>query len=284
MNITPKLLDCLPLEMKRIINNYEAINEIRISKGCPMGLTVGNKTLITDYVVSGDELEFCLQRICKSSMHTYFDSIKKGYIPFDEGYRIGVCGKAVTDDGNIRNISEITSINIRIPTRNYKVPKALLNTVSHSNGILVYSPANIGKTTFLKALINHLSSPPHNKRMSVIDCKGELYTHKNNSSIVDYFVGYPKYDAINMAIQNMSPEIIVCDEIGLTDDVSPFVECANCGVCLICSAHAVNSKQIMSRKNIRKLIDLGVFEAFVGIKISHGERIYDFKKREDLIS
>lgn len=282
MNIDKNILECLPFQVRQVVMKYDYANEIRLSENSRLCITIDNKNLITDYVVSKEDIESCTAKFCKNSVHTYFDSIKKGYIPYDNGYRIGVCGCAVTDNGVIKNISRITSLNIRIPSKNISVPQEFLKTLSSNKGILVYSPVNTGKTTFLKALIGHFSSPPNNKRLSVIDCKNELFASKKPTCPVDYFVGYPKYEAINMAVQNMSPDIIVCDEIGLCDDVSPLIECANCGINLICSAHASSIEQLISRKNVSQLIYANIFEGFVGIKNIRGERKYVYKTREEL--
>lgn len=284
MEIDNDILECLPVSIQQKMTVYHSIDEIRIRVNRPLCFTIGNKNLVTDHIVTKEEIEYCLNKFCKNSLHTYFETIKKGYIPFGNGYRIGVCGEAVNDKNSITNISRINSLNIRIPSYQCEIPISLLNSIPINEGTMIYSPANYGKTTLLRSVISHLSLPPYNKRIAVIDTKNELYSpylHKNCP--VDFYTFYPKYEAINMAIQTMSPEIVVCDEIGIQDDISPLIECKNCGVVLICSAHARTISELMSRNNIKIMHENGVFGAYIGINMTSNKRVYNYANKKEVI-
>lgn len=283
MNANQEILKCLPCAVLEKIKEIKKISEIRIYASKNLCLKIDNKLIVTDVVVSSEELDLCIKKLCKYSIYAYSDSIKQGYIPLENGYRVGVCGKAIIDKGNIINISQIKSINIRIPTDDYYVPQSFLEQIGETKGILVYSSVNTGKTTFLKAIISYFSSPEKNKTISVIDCKNELYSpQKHKNSPVDFFSEYPKYEAINIAIANMSPDLIVCDEIGINDDTSTLIEAKNCGIDLICSAHASSINELLSRKNISILHQLNVFGGYVGISIKNGKRMFEFTERKDI--
>jgi len=284
MNIKKDIFECLPEGIKNKIIEYPYINEIRIRKNKPLCFAIGGKNYVSNYIVSEEEMQFCITKFCKNSVHKYFEDIKNGYIPYDFGYRIGVCGNAIVDKNTITNISEINCLNIRIPHDESSVDFDFLKNIPLDKGILIYSPPNYGKTTLLKQIIRLLSLPPHNKTLSVVDPKKELYSydlHKNCP--VDFFSGYPKKTAIDMAVRNMSPDIIVCDEIGLDDDTSSLIECKNSGVTLICSAHAKTLGELLQRKNIKNLHELNVFEGYIGISIKNNKRTYLYQKREDYI-
>ena len=277
------LCSCLSENIVDIVSRYPIINEIRIRTGRPLCVTSGNTNIVTGYITTKDEVEQCIKKLCKNSVHTYTEAIKNGYIPFENGYRIGVCGTAVTDKGAIMSVSKINSLNIRIPYTKTDIPLDVLHTIPPSKSGLIYSPANYGKTTLLRSFIKHYSTPPYNKRVAVIDSKNELYSpYIHSEAAADFFSSYPKYYAIDLAIKNMSPEIIICDEIGILDDVSPFVESKSCGISLLCSAHASKLDELLKRPNIRKLHESAVFDTYIGVSISNGERNYTITKKEDV--
>ncbi len=274
---------CLPTPVIDIIRNYNTVNEIRMRKNCPLALTVGNKNLICNYVTTRSDIEYSLSRFCKNSVYSYFDFINQGYIPFDNGYRIGVCGNAVLEKNNVINISEVKSLNIRIPCEEINIPTAFLKNLPYEKSLLVFSGPNIGKTTFLKNAAALLASPPFNKRVTVIDCKNEIHSNSiHHACPIDFFTNYPKYTAIDLAIRNMSPQILICDEIGLNDEIAPLIECRNSGVALICSAHASTTEELFRRENIKKLHKANVFGGYIGITQIDNTRHYSYINREDI--
>ncbi len=282
--VNEKIQNCLSPEIRNKMSKYIVINEIRMRKNSPLCFTVGNNNIVTDHIVSESEIQSAVNSFCKNSLHSYFDNIKKGFIPFDNGCRIGVCGKAVTEGDRVINISEISSLNIRLPSEKSYIPNDLLKNMCIENGVLIYSPPGFGKTTLLRKIISFYSSPPYNKRIVVIDCRNELnFDSSDSSSSVDMFVGYPKALAIDIAVRTMSPEIIVCDEIGLNDDTDALTECRNCGVNIICTAHAKDISELLKRKNIKRLHDIKVFGGYLGITLKNGQRNYEYKKHEDIL-
>lgn len=283
MDIDKNLLSCLPSAIQEKISQYNVINEIRIRADCPVCFTIGNKNHVIDCITKKEEVNDCLKKLCKNSVYTYSESIKKGYVPFENGYRIGVCGQAITDKNMITNITSISSLNIRIPTVDHDIPQSLLKSLSNQKSTLIYSPANYGKTTFLRTIIRHLSSAPHNKKIAVIDTKNEIYLPTIHEKCpVDFFRSYPKYEAMNIAIQTMSPEVIVCDEIGIQDDITPLIECKNCGINLICSTHARTIDELLARQNIYELYKSKTFDSYIGINFNSNKRVYTYKTKEEI--
>ena len=274
---------CLPDAVIKIIRNYKNINEIRMRENSKLALTVGNKNIICNYVTSKKDIEYSFTHFCKCSVYSYSDNIKQGFIPFDGGYRIGVCGKAVLDKKEIINISDIKSLNIRIPSGEINISTDFLENIPYQKSILIYSAPNTGKTTLLKNIASFLSSPPQNKRVVVIDCKNEIYSenlHEGRS--IDFFTNYPKAIAIDLAVRNMTPQFIICDEIGLNEEIDSLIECKNSGVGLICSAHASSIEELFKRSNIKHLQKAGVFGGYIGIKQTNNTRQYSFIRQEEI--
>ena len=274
---------CLPIAVVDIIRAYKNINEIRMRENCKLSLTVGNKNIICNYVTSKKDIEYSVTQFCKCSVYSYSDNITQGFIPFEGGYRIGVCGKAILDKKEIINISEIKSLNVRIPSEEITISSNFLQNLPYEKSLLIYSCPSAGKTTLLKKIASFLGSSPYNKRVVVIDCKNEIYSaslHKGCS--IDFYSNYPKSIAIDLAVRNMSPQYIICDEIGLNEEVESLIECKNSGVSLICSAHANSTDELLKKDNIKKLHKAGVFGGYVGIKQVNNIRQYTYCRREDI--
>lgn len=274
---------CLPVPIVEKVNKHKNVNEIRMRENSKLSLTVANSNIICDYVTSKKDITFAVNQFCKNSIYSYSEYIKQGFIPFDGGYRIGVCGKAVMDKNEIINIAEIKSINIRIPTKEINIPSVFLENLPYEKNLLIFSAPSLGKTMLLKKIASHLGSPPLNKRVVVVDCKNEIYSEiLHQGRTIDFFTNYPKKIAIDLAVRNMSPQFIICDEIGLNEETDSLIDCINSGVNLICSVHASSTAELLKKDNIKKLHKTGVFGGYIGINYIDGIRRYSYIRREEI--
>ena len=64
------------------------------------------------------------------------------------------------------------------------------------------------------------------------------------------------------AVRVMSPEVIVCDEIGGEQDCSALLSTANMGVKIIASVHGSSIEDIRKRKYLSEVLDNGIFDCF----------------------
>ena len=55
------------------------------------------------YIVSKDDIEQTFQIMCKYSIHSFIDDIKKGFITLRGGHRVGIVGKTIIEDGQVKN-------------------------------------------------------------------------------------------------------------------------------------------------------------------------------------
>jgi len=195
---------------------------------------------------------------------------------------VGVSGAAVVKKGRVENISEIDSVNIRIPHCVLGVAESLYAYFRDSGfkkSILLYSPPGVGKTTVLKDLVRLAGTGSDPLRIALIDERCELFdpdTHKN--SIVDRYSLFPKSLAIENAVRTMSPELIICDEIGTEEEADAILSVQNCGVPFIASAHGDSLDRLRKRPAVHKLLSSSVFDA-VALLIREGERV-SFKIEE----
>ena len=86
---------------------------------------------------------------------------------------------------------------------------------------------------------------------------------QNDVGLCDVFDGYPKAQAMEQALRCMSPQLIICDELGGYDDVQAVRGCVNSGVRLIATAHAKNMTELKRRPALRRLLNTGAFSDIV---------------------
>ena len=86
-----------------------------------------------------------------------------GYITIKGGHRVGITGEVVVENGEVKNISYIYSLNFRIAREVIGVSKEILNYVLDINHNSVYNTLIVGlpgsgKTTILRDLIKSISN------------------------------------------------------------------------------------------------------------------------------
>ena len=250
------------------------INEIRLRLSKPLTCTLFSKEYyVTPYgrltnardeglIIHSEDIAKTYETAFEYSLHSYRKEITQGYITTEGGNRVGFCGTAVLSNdrqARVENVKYISSINIRIAREVIGCAKELFDK-TFSGGITSMviggSPAS-GKTTVLRDLCRLCS---REYRVSLIDERNELSNTKNglpNNNVgnkCDVFCGYTKYDAIMTAVRVMTPQIIICDEIGSEDDLRALRYAVNSGVRLIVTAHSGSIDELKKRPVVSKLI------------------------------
>ena len=100
---------------------------------------------------------------------------------------------------------------------------------------------------------------------------------------MDLLTGYPRGLGIEIATRTMNAQLIVCDEIGQTEEVEAMLASQNCGVPFVASAHADSVVGLLRRTGIRQLHEARVFRFYVGIrrKPEGGEFLYTITEWEE---
>lgn len=288
------LLDILPVSLTDELERRRAeaiergraehIEEIRCRLFKPSFITCGGKNLPLEHVTLPSQMEKMLDAVCGGSFYAHRDTLINGYVTLDGGVRVGICGRAAMEKGNIIGIFDITSLNFRIPSPPLSVGERVETLIRQGGGgVLIYSPAGEGKTTLLRSLISRLSSGDEPLRVCVVDTRGEISAvGGEGGECADMLIGYPKSHGIEIATRTMNAQLIVCDEIGGAEEAKAILEAQNCGIPLLATTHGRRLSDILRREGIRSLHLGGVFESYVGItrRQGGGEFIYRIADRE----
>ena len=271
-NVTNILPYRLREELKRVearLAPNEAIEEIRIRCEKTSSVTLFSGNLMLYSVITRLEIDSIMQELCDGSLYAHSEEICKGYLTLENGVRVGVCGRAAVEEGRVIGVYSVSSLNFRIPARHERVGLAvsdIFSSVRSKGGVLVYSPPRIGKTTLLRNVAQRLASNPEPLRVAVVDTRGEIAPFLDSQRLcIDILCGYPKPVGIEIAARTLSAEVIICDEIGETNEAKAIVAAQNNGVPFIATAHAGDIDSLLRRPQIRTLHEAKVFYRYVGI-------------------
>lgn len=292
-----KVYKYLPMRIGLLMNKLPPavageLNEIRLRVGNPLSLSIGNRNLSINVsgklcrpeegiTVTGEEMKECLSRLTRSSLYSYDDTIKYGYIPLEGGSRAGICGDAIGGKNGIKTFSNIRSVSIRISRLYPNLAKPLADYFAAHGicGTLVFSPPGLGKTTYLRSAAYLLSRGQKPYRVCLADERSELYVPEMTGCLIDYVRGCTKREGIELLTRTMSPQIIICDEISETE-ADGIIAAQNSGVCLIASTHGESLEGIMRRPHVAKMTEKGIFKLFVRLWFDNGYKSEIFTPSE----
>lgn len=139
-------------DIKKEVKSYsifESATELRLRVGQNMYIKlIDNKYIRTNIIITSKHLTDILKNISENSIYTIQDQINLGYVTIPGGHRIGVVGEAVFVDGNVTNVKNISSMNIRIARQIIgsadKVMPYIINTKENKiKNTLIVSPPRL---------------------------------------------------------------------------------------------------------------------------------------------
>lgn len=287
------LLKYLPLRLSHALAHQSdsflsRITEIRLRDSLPFSVCIGSESFTFDennelsslsdgIITTSEDVAECLERLCSSSLYSFEETIKNGFIPLERGCRAGVCGEFTLSESGVLTPSRITAINIRVMHLKREFGKKLCLHY-RKNGLsdtLVISPPSFGKTTLLRSVATllcegELGAP---LKTAIVDERRELYVKGMTRGLIDVISGCPKGYAIELMTRTMSPDAIICDEIS-ANECEAIKNSRGSGIVFIASIHSSSLKQALSRPFVRSLILERVFETFVVIKKGYSYDVF----------
>ncbi len=265
-------IDVLPTSV------LQNISEIRLRSFGAVSISVLNENRILYYdkkpiILNTIDIENIFTLLCDGAIYKYENQIKNGYITISGGHRVGFCGTAIYENDSIKTVTDISSIVFRISRQIKNAAREIIGNI-YDNGriyscLIVSEPCG-GKTTILTDLTRILSN--FGVRCAVVDERSEICSvfngkpQKDVGMLTDVLNEYKKGDGMSRALRCLSPQVIICDEIGSSDEVDLIIETMNAGVPIIATAHASNEDELLDRPQIERLIDSGAIDKIILLK------------------
>ena len=286
------VLDYLPISIRKFLNTYlnidnghvieessiaDKLEEIRLRSSKPLTLKIEQEIIVTEYIVSQQEVLQSFEKICESSIYSYRKQICDGYITIKGGNRVGIVGSAVVDNGQVTNINYISSLNFRIASQRIGCSNNVMEDIIdfQNNSVyntLIVSPPGCGKTTLLRDIIRNISNGTvgfNGKTVGIVDERGEIAAMykgipQNDIGIrTDVIDNMPKPQGMKILVRSMAPDVIACDEIGSKEDVQAIDYAMCSGVKGIFTAHGKTIEEISKNSELSQLLNRHMFERII---------------------
>lgn len=294
-----EILAVLPAPIRNILTTLPSavldhLEEIRLRQNQPIEIRYGQQSsYITPsgqltsnarqgWLFTSENSAKLLNLISQHSLYALEEELKRGYITVVGGHRIGIAGKVVMEQNEVKGIREITSFNIRIAREKKGVAQKVMPYLFESGQVLntlIISPPQCGKTTLLRDIARSLSYGSElssSRKVAIVDERSELagclhgVPQRDVGPRTDVLDACPKAFGMMMMIRSMSPDVIVVDEIGRTEDGEAVWEAIHAGVSIICSAHGAELSEVAQRPILGKLIQYGAFARYIVLSRTNG--------------
>ncbi|MCD8158755.1 MAG: stage III sporulation protein AA [Clostridiales bacterium] len=228
------------LKNEILSHDLKGLNEIRIRADKPVILKYAEKEIILKTVLNKADLEKTVSKMSEYSPYAFREEIRRGFITLKGGFRVGICGRAVIEKGEIKTIRDYSSLNIRVPCDVRGCSERLMNI--YENGFkntVIVSPPGCGKTTLLRDTVRCLSGGGFT--VGVCDERGELNCFGDLGIRTDVLEGFPKAEGIETLVRGLAPDIIAVDELGGETDRQAVINASYTGVGIISTLHGESS-------------------------------------------
>ena len=122
--------------LRNVLNDrlYLAISKIPYNNLCELRLRTDNPVIVnvlgenyylndnsiskdisSAIIINSSAMQSIMQRLSKRSLYSVNDQIIDGYLTYDGGIRVGICGEVVSVDNSVKTIKNISSLNFRFP-------------------------------------------------------------------------------------------------------------------------------------------------------------------------
>lgn len=278
-------------------DSLNSIEEIRLRAGKPLMIQNASGEWFVDaggglarkqgnsFIVRQEEIIKTLELMSENSIYAYQEEIRSGFITLKGGHRVGITGRVVLEGNHIKNIKDVSGLNIRVCREvvgcSARVMKYLVNNKNEVYNALIISPPQCGKTTILRDIARNISDGTEEYgfkglKVGIVDERSEIaachrgVAQNRVGTRTDVLDGCPKSVGMILMLRSMSPQVIITDEIGNTGDREAVMQVINAGVKIITTAHGYNISELKTRREVLNLMDEGVFEKYIVLSNARG--------------
>ena len=296
-----RILNVLPGTIRMILRRehlkYEYLQEIKLRIGQPLILVYKGEELVPGgirdkpHIVTAEEIRETLDYVSGYSLYALEQEMRQGFITIEGGHRVGVTGQAILEEGKVRNIKYISSINIRMAHEVPGCADKVFPYITYNRQLahtMIISPPGCGKTTLLRDIVRQVSDGNEWVRgmtVGVVDERSEIGGSymgiaQNHLGIrTDVLDGCPKAEGMIMLIRSMGPQVIAVDEIGMESDVHAIEYAMHCGCKMLATAHGSSIEEIAKKPELARMIEAQAFERYIVLEnkeqVGQVSAIYD---------
>lgn len=250
------------------------IEEIRVRIGRPLEVSIGGQSVFFPFLITKEEGNLLLNKISQYSVYTMEEELKRGYITVSGGHRVGLAGRVVLENSQVKAIRDVGSFNIRIAKEQIGIANPFIPYLYNNNNWLhtmIIGAPQTGKTTLLRDIARVISTDNEYKnrtavKVGIVDERSEIagcmdgIPQMTFGPRIDVLDACPKAEGMMMMIRSMSPDVLVVDEIGRKEDEEAILEAVNAGIKLIMTTHGTSLEEVSKRPTLETIIKLGIFE------------------------
>lgn len=258
--------------------DWSQLQEIRLRIGQPVVVISRNEEIVLSTSIERKELMEIIEYVSNYSLYAYENELRQGFITIEGGHRVGMAGQVLVEKGQVKNLKNISSVNIRLSHEILHCADSILPYIVQDKKVchtLIISPPRCGKTTVLRDLVRQISDG--NKIMKgcsigVVDERSELagcyrgIPQNNVGMRTDVLDACPKAEGMLMLIRSMSPQVIAVDEIGGPEEVEIMKYAMHCGVKILTTVHGTSMEEIRRKPLFEQLVKEHCFERYIVLK------------------
>lgn len=296
-----RILKVLPGRVRMILKEenlqYRFLQEIRLRAERPLIVIYRGRELILKpardkpYIVTGEDIRETLDYVSNYSLYAYENEMRQGFITIEGGHRVGMTGQTILENGKVKNMKFISSINIRMSHEVIGCADPVFSSITYNRQLchtLIISPPGCGKTTLLRDIVRQISDGNEwvkGMTVGVVDERSEIGgsymgTAQNNLGIrTDILDCCPKAEGMIMLIRSMGPQAIAVDEIGALEDVHAIEYAMHCGCKMVATVHGASMDELKRKPVLGKMMEEKRFQRYIvlqnGNRIGQIQGIYD---------
>lgn len=267
--------------------DFGQIREIRMRVRQPVYILEGNResyfsregflTRRRDdaYLVTTEDVRQTLEYIGNYSLYAFEDEIRQGFITIPGGHRIGIAGKTVIEDGYVKQVKNISCLNIRIAHQKRGCADKLLPYLWENRKLcstLIISPPGGGKTTMLRDLVRQVSDGSGQgaaMNVGIVDERSEIaacYQGVPQNDVggrTDVMDCCPKAEGMMMLLRSMAPQVLAVDEVGGSGDMDALELAMRCGCRILATIHGESEEDFRKKPLLSRMMQQQMFSRYV---------------------